>query len=75
MGMLTPRAGFMQLKPTDYLVNTDGRASCTFNLGNRIYIQPPRHNKGSLTTAQKETIFKLFQINKYPMNVYFQSCE
>lgn len=61
------------LKTMDYLIYADGWVSCTFNLGDRIYIQVP--NKERLTEAQRKTVFSLFEINKYPMDVYFRACE
>jgi len=63
------------LTAEDHLVNVERWASCAFNCGGYIYITPPRLEKGLLTTAQKETIFKLFALNGYPMDVYYEQCE
>ena len=59
----------------DYLIHNEGWVSCNFDMGNEIYILPPRFDVTRMTKAQKDTIFKLFQLNGYPIEKYYKECE
>lgn len=59
----------------DHLIHVDGWVSCNFSLSGDIYISLPQHDSNKLTKSQKETIFKLFLLNGYPMEKYYEECE
>lgn len=58
----------------DYLIMVKQWMSFT-NIDGRFYFSTPTFDNKKITKKQKETVFKIFKINDYPMDVYFETFE